>query len=231
MGTKFEMEFTVKFLSFCEKFQFPQVCQQSAWRKILKSKMPRKKPEVTATKKRKSPTKKAHPVKQKVELKGENYHMKKWLDGVTKSLTHHDFTFDNELREINSDDESDGTECNLKNLEVTLAAYSWRAELLNSILFPISETIEKVAVSRSKETQSVKDNNHGNFSFSKTFPDNFIRQRYSCDCEWDKCTFETIDLSAHSNHIVDHLIPLGKFLSPSVKRILISFLSHQEQLT
>jgi hypothetical protein len=80
--------------------------------------MPPKKAEPKVTRKRKSPKKRAQSAKKKVIVKDDSYHMKKWLDGVSKSLAHHDFQYDSELKEINSDEESDDAECNLKNLEV-----------------------------------------------------------------------------------------------------------------
>lgn len=167
--------------------------------------MPPRKNEEKTVKKKKSQQKKKLPVRPKLIERNVNYHMKKWLDDV--NLAQNDFQFDGELKEINSDEESDDAECNLKNLEVSeLECEMYRQLLTNPYL--LSETFEKIAVSR----PSAKSMSIGKtfFDCSKRFPDSFVRKRYSLDCEWDKCTFETIDNVAHNNHVVDHLISMSK---------------------
>lgn len=81
---------------------------------------------------------------------------KKWLQGVQKAKS--DYQYDEELMEINSDEESDEFECNLKELEVRLKGLlrivelkpSERTLLLSSysnLTSFISETTERFAVS------------------------------------------------------------------------------------
>lgn len=59
--------------------------------------------------------------KESDDDKSFNY-LKNWLQTVQQSLEYREFQYESEIEEINSDEESDEYECNLKELEVRFLA-------------------------------------------------------------------------------------------------------------
>lgn len=79
--------------------------------------MPRRKKGKKLTAKKSSPVKSRLKVSTKIDKESFGS-LKTWLDGVKGAKF--DFQYDNEIQEINSDEDSDEFECNLKELEVRL---------------------------------------------------------------------------------------------------------------
>lgn len=78
--------------------------------------MPRKKKTKKLTLSKSSPTKTSPDLSKKLD-KDALHDMKKWIESVR--VAKNDYQFDGELIEINSDEESDEYDCNLKELEVS----------------------------------------------------------------------------------------------------------------
>lgn len=79
--------------------------------------MPRKKKAKKLTLSKSSPTKTSPDLSKKLG-KDALSDMKKWIEKVR--LAKNDYQFDGDIMEINSDEESDEVECNLKELEVRI---------------------------------------------------------------------------------------------------------------
>lgn len=80
--------------------------------------MPRKKKAKKLTLSKSSPTKTSPDLSKKIG-KDALTDMKKWIEKVR--LAKNDYQFDGDIMEINSDEESDEVECNLKVLEVRIS--------------------------------------------------------------------------------------------------------------
>lgn len=116
--------------------------------------MPRKRTGKKLTTKKSSSKKSKANLPKEIDKESFNS-MRKWAEDVKNANL--DYQFDAEIVEINSDEESDEFECNLKDLEVRLKSIIDDSFWLIKSFFISSETAEVFAVSIStiKATQKL----------------------------------------------------------------------------